>query len=202
MSTTRTRPSRRAAIFLATGIAALAFVLDQFSKYLVETQMALGEQIDVLPPLLNFRYHLNPGAAFSIGTDHTWIFTLIQSAVLIFVIVYSRRLGGSWAWAAGLGGLAGGVAGNLTDRLFRPPSLTESGVESFGQGHVVDFIAVPNFAIFNIADSFIVCSIIGICAMMLFGLQIDGSRVSSARSKTSESSIEADSGEVEGQQRS
>lgn len=138
--------------------------------------MTLGEQIDVLPPVLHWRYHLNPGAAFSMGTDHTWVFTLIQCAVLIAAIVYARRLGGSWLWTLGLGGLAGGVAGNLGDRFFRAPSLVDGSFMEFGQGHVVDFIAVPNFAIFNVADSFIVCSIILICTLMFFGVHIDGTR--------------------------
>lgn len=157
-------------------IAVLAWGLDQLTKRVVETSMELGEQIEVLPPVLYWQYHLNPGAAFSIGTDFTWFFTLVMVGVLSFVIWHSRRLGGSWLWTIGLGGLAGGVSGNLTDRLFRPPSYVDGSFESFGQGHVVDMIAVPGFAIFNVADSFIVCCMIGICAMMLFGLEIDGTR--------------------------
>ena len=51
----------------------------------------------------------------------------------------------------GVGGLLGGALGNLTDRLFRSPG--------FPEGHVVDFIAVPNFPIFNVADTFITCSV-------------------------------------------
>nr|WP_255316588.1 signal peptidase II [Nesterenkonia sp. Act20] len=166
---------------VAAALAVFAWAVDQLTKIWVESTMTLGEQTEVLPPVLFWRYHLNPGAAFSMGTDHTWIFTLIMCLVLGYVVVKSRALGGSWLWALGLGGLAGGVAGNLTDRIFRDPSLGGEGVASFGQGHVVDFIAVPNFAIFNIADSFIVCSIIGICAMLLFGLNLDGTREQSSK---------------------
>lgn len=184
MSESPKTPRRRAAILLAGGIAALAFVLDQTTKVWVETTMTLGQQIDVLPPVLYWRYHLNPGAAFSMGTDHTWIFTLIQATVLVFALVTFRKLGGSWLWVLGLGGLAGGVAGNLTDRLFRAPSLVDGSFVSFGQGHVVDFISVPQFAIFNIADSFIVCSIILLCALMVFGINIDGSREAKKPQKT------------------
>lgn len=184
MSESPKTPRRRAAILLAGGVAALAFVLDQTTKVWVETTMTLGQQIDVLPPVLYWRYHLNPGAAFSMGTDHTWIFTLIQAAVLVFALVTFRKLGGSWLWALGLGGLAGGVAGNLTDRLFRAPSLVDGSFVNFGQGHVVDFISVPQFAIFNIADSFIVCSIILLCALMVFGINMDGSREAKKPKKT------------------
>ncbi|GAA1147325.1 signal peptidase II [Nesterenkonia lutea] len=177
---TRT-PSRRTALLVAAALAVIAWAADQLTKIWVESTMTLGEQTEVLAPVLYHRYHLNPGAAFSMGTDHTWIFTLIMCVVLGYVLWHSRLLGGSWLWTLGLGGLAGGVAGNLTDRLFRDPSLNGEGLATFGQGHVVDFIAVPGFAIFNIADSFIVCSIIGICAMMLFGLNLDGTRELSSR---------------------
>lgn len=138
--------------------------------------MALGERTEVLPPVLYWQYHLNPGAAFSMGTEHTWFFTAVMVAVLIFLLWNARKLGGSMAWALGFGGLAGGVAGNLTDRIFRPPSLQDGRFMEFAQGHVVDFISVPRFAIFNVADSFIVCSIIGLCLLMLLGRHIDGSR--------------------------
>lgn len=169
-------PSRRVALLVAAVLALAAWGLDQGTKLWVERTLALGEQVEVLPPVLYWRHHLNPGAAFSMGTDHTWFFTLVMSAVLIFVLWHSRKLGGSWLWTLGLGGLAGGVAGNLTDRLFRPPSLEDGSFGSFGQGHVVDFIAVPNFAVMNVADIFITCSMLGMCALMLVGIAIDGTR--------------------------
>ncbi len=78
-----------------------------------------------------------------------------------------RRLGSAW-WALALGLLLGGALGNLTDRLFREPS--------FGMGHVVDFIQLPNFAIFNIADSAVVSAVVIICILTLRGIALDGSR--------------------------
>lgn len=164
----RRGPTRRAALLVAGLVVVLAWALDQLTKSWVVAHMELGERIDALPPVLYWQYHLNPGAAFSLGTDHTWLFTLIMVVVLGYVLWRARELGGSWRWAIALGGLAGGVTGNLTDRLFRPPG--------FGVGEVVDFIAVPRFAIFNVADSFIVCSMIGICLLLVTGLQLDGSR--------------------------
>lgn len=157
----------RALLGLAAAVAVVGYALDQVTKWLVQANMELGESIEVLPPVLSWHYILNPGAAFSIGTSVTWIFTIVQAAVVLYVLFILRRVG-SKVWAAGLGGLLAGAAGNLTDRLFREPS--------FGMGHVVDFIALPNFAIFNIADSLVVCSMAVICVLIFRGLQIDGSR--------------------------
>jgi signal peptidase II len=56
------------------------------------------------------------------------------------------------AWSYPWGGLAGGILGNLTDRIFRDPGPF--------RGHVVDWIGLPNWALFNIADSAIVISVL------------------------------------------
>ena len=85
----------------------------------------------------------------------------------IVILRTSRRLGSIW-WAIALGGLLGGLLGNLIDRLTRPPS--------FGLGYVVDFIQVPNFAVFNIADMFITCSAVLMVILALRGIEITGAR--------------------------
>jgi signal peptidase II len=161
------RTPRRHRGWIAVLVLAVGYVLDQLTKRWVETTMTEGQVIDALPPLLRWHFIRNPGAAFSIGEEHTWVFTIIQASVAVFVVVLLFRVR-STAWALALGGLLGGVLGNLTDRLLRPPG--------FGVGHVVDFIALPNFAIFNIADSLIVCSMIGIVLLMFTGRRIDGTR--------------------------
>ncbi len=153
--------------WVAVLVLAVGYVVDQLTKRWVETTMTEGQVIDVMAPLLRWHFIRNPGAAFSIGEEHTWVFTIIQAAVAVFVVVLLFRVR-STAWALALGGLLGGVLGNLTDRLLRPPG--------FGVGHVVDFIALPNFAIFNIADSLIVCSMIGIVLLMFTGRRLDGTR--------------------------
>ncbi|GAB3756906.1 hypothetical protein GCM10027591_06230 [Zhihengliuella somnathii] len=159
------RRPRRIGVLAAVFVVAVG--LDQLTKWIVETRMELGEKIPVIDPLLSWHYILNPGAAFSIGTDYTWIFTLFQAAVVVFIAVIAARVR-YLPWALALGGVAGGAAGNLIDRLFREPS--------FGMGHVVDFIALPNFAVFNIADSFVVCSMIGACLLIFRGFALDGTR--------------------------
>jgi signal peptidase II len=162
-SASAARPRRRA--LLAAAVLVVAYLLDQGTKLLVERTMTLGQTIDVLPGVLHWHYILNPGAAFSIGESMTWVFTLIQAVVAVVALVLIVRVR-SVPWALALGGLAGGVLGNLTDRLFRPPS--------FGQGHVVDMIWVPNFAVFNVADSFICCAMVAVCLLVFLGRRVDG----------------------------
>jgi signal peptidase II len=144
-----------------------AYVLDQLTKAWVVSTMELGQITPVLPPLLNWHFIRNPGAAFSIGTNVTWIFTIVMVVVSVAIMTQIRKVA-SWGWAVALGLVLGGALGNLTDRLFREPS--------FGQGHVVDFIALPNFAIFNIADSAVVSGVILVCLMTLRGIGMDGRR--------------------------
>ena len=167
-SPARTRPARTGRFAALMGLIALAaLVFDQLTKWQVETTMTEGQVIDVFPPLLRWHFIRNPGAAFSIGTDYTWVFTIIMVAVAGFLIYLLFKVR-SLAWAAALGLVLGGALGNLTDRLFREPS--------FGQGHVVDFIALPNFAIFNIADSCVVSGVILVCLLTLRGIGLDGRR--------------------------
>ena len=85
--------------------------------------------------------------------------------VAIVIIRTSRNLG-SIAWAIALGALLGGSLGNLCDRLFRAPG--------FGRGYVVDFIAFPHFAVFNVADMAITCSAAFMVILALRGVSFSG----------------------------
>ncbi|WP_261382469.1 signal peptidase II [Arthrobacter sp. UKPF54-2] len=161
------RPRRALLLSLFAGFAVFAYVFDQLTKLWVTGTMTEGERIPVLPPLLHWYYIRNSGAAFSIGENVTWVFTIIMAAVSVAILLQLRKLGSAW-WALALGLLLGGALGNLTDRLFREPS--------FAMGHVVDFIQLPNFAIFNIADSAVVSSVVLICLLTLRGIGLDGSR--------------------------
>lgn len=160
------RPSRRRAVVLLALIAAAAYAADQLTKLWVTSTMVEGERIPVLPPLLQWYYIRNSGAAFSIGENVTWVFTIVMTVVSVAILVYARRLR-SAVWGAALGLVLGGALGNLTDRLFREPS--------FGMGHVVDFISLPNFAIFNVADSAVVCGVVLVSLLTLRGVSPDGS---------------------------
>jgi signal peptidase II len=159
--------SVRALIVLAV-VALAVYGFDQFSKYLIVTNMTEGEQVSVLGQVLQFYFVKNSGAAFSIASGSTWVFSIAASAVTVFIIVFARKIR-SIGWAILFGMLLGGTAGNLTDRLFREPG--------FGVGHVVDFIKVYGFpAIFNIADSFIVASMGLFIILTIRGVNLDGRR--------------------------
>lgn len=166
------QPRRALLLSLFAGFAVFAYAFDQLTKLWVTATMTEGERIPVLPPLLHWYYIRNSGAAFSIGENVTWVFTIIMASVSVAILLQLRKLGSAW-WALALGLLLGGALGNLTDRLFREPS--------FAMGHVVDFIQLPNFAIFNIADSAVVSSVVIICLLTLLGVGLDGSRQHAGR---------------------
>lgn len=142
---------------------------DQYVKHLTIQNLPLQEPVPVLGEFLQLYYVRNPGAAFSLGSDVTWIFT-IALAVVAGVIVWKAFGLNSRLWAVVLGCLLGGVLGNLTDRLFREPG--------FPMGHVVDMISMPWMmpAIFNVADVFIVSGMISVALLVVFGLRFDGTR--------------------------
>ena len=163
--------SRRTCILVLAAVAVCVLILDRLTKaWAVEVMLprvqAGGEgPINVVGTLVRFTYTENTGAAFSLGTGYTWIFSIIAIVVAVVIIRTSRQLG-SIGWAVAFGGLLGGLLGNLLDRITRPPSP--------GMGYVVDFIAFPNFPVFNVADM----AIVGSAALMVFlsirGIEIKG----------------------------
>src|SRR5690606_30523818 len=107
-----TRKVNRRILLLLIGDAVVTVALDQVSKYLVVTNLPLNEVVPVVGDLLQFRHVKNPGAAFSIGLDYTWIFSILATAVTVFIILFSPRIL-SRGWAVVFGLLLGGVLGNL-----------------------------------------------------------------------------------------
>jgi len=97
----------------------------------------------VIGTILQFTLLKNSGAAFSFASGFTLMFSLLTIAVVATIIRFAGRITSrGWLTCAGL--LLGGVLGNLTDRVFREPG--------FFLGHVIDWIQIPNWPIFNIAD--------------------------------------------------
>ena len=101
----------------------------------------------ILGDLLSFTLVRNSGAAFSFATGFSIFFALLALAVVVAVVYYAKQITSSgWQLTAGL--LLGGVIGNLTDRIFREPGWLS--------GHVIDWIQIPNWPVFNLADCAIV----------------------------------------------
>ncbi|MEV8631443.1 signal peptidase II [Streptosporangium sp. NPDC051023] len=165
----RALPRRARRVALLAALAVVVYGLDLLTKTIVLRTLEGREPFVVIPDLLQFRVIFNAGAAFSIGTGMTIVFTIIAAGVVIAILRTARNLR-SLPWAVTLGLMLGGALGNLTDRLFRAPGGL--------QGHVVDFIETfpGHFPVFNVADSAIVCG--GILAVFLAwrGYQIDGTR--------------------------
>ncbi|MBJ7907225.1 signal peptidase II [Streptomyces sp. NPDC004549] len=159
----RTGRGRRIAVLFA--VAAFAYALDLGSKLLVVAKLEHRAPIQLIGDLLELHAIRNPGAAFGFGAAFTIIFTVIAAVVIGVIIRLARKLY-STPWAIALGLLLGGALGNLTDRIFRAPGIFE--------GEVVDFIAPKGFAVFNLADSAIVCGGILIVLLSFRGLDPDG----------------------------
>ncbi|GAA4817700.1 signal peptidase II [Tomitella cavernea] len=143
-------------------IAVIVLTLDIVTKVVVVAKMTPGQPVPLIGDDIRFTLIRNPGAAFSMATGMTWILTIVALLVVAGIIRYGRRLTSAW-WAVGLGLVLGGALGNLVDRLFRAPGPLE--------GHVVDFIAVGSFPVFNIADSGITVGAILLAALALFGVE-------------------------------
>ncbi|MFE2582372.1 signal peptidase II [Streptomyces sp. NPDC059378] len=159
----RPRGKRRIAVLF--GVAAFAYLLDLVSKLLVVAKLEHHAPIEIIGDWLKFEAVRNAGAAFGFGEAFTVIFTVIAAAVIVVIARLARKLY-SLPWAIALGLLLGGALGNLTDRIFRSPGVFE--------GAVVDFIAPKHFAVFNLADSAIVCGGILIVLLSFRGLDPDG----------------------------
>ncbi len=144
-------------LFLSVAIVALA--LDLGTKAWALSHLEEGEKQNFIGSFITLQLVHNPGAAFSLGTSSTWIFTILSAAILVGIIWYALRNRSS-ALAVLLGVIAGGAAGNLYDRLTRPPG--------FGVGHVVDFINYNDWFVGNVADIWIVVGAIVLVGWKLF----------------------------------
>ncbi|AVH59248.1 MULTISPECIES: signal peptidase II [Streptomyces] len=159
----RPKGKRRVAVLFT--VAALAYALDLISKMIVVAKLEHHDSIEIIGDWLKFEAIRNAGAAFGFGEAFTVIFTVIAAAVIVVIARLARKLY-SLPWAIALGMLLGGALGNLTDRIFRSPGVF--------RGAVVDFIAPKHFAVFNLADSAIVCGGILIVLLSFRGLDPDG----------------------------
>jgi signal peptidase II len=143
-SLTSDRPTKdRSRFGVILGIAAGAWLVDLVTKILAVHGLSGHEPVKLVGSLLKLNLTRNAGAAFSTGTGLTPWITLFGFVALVVVVAIARRVR-TPLWALAIGLLLAGIAGNLTDRMFRDPSPL--------RGHVVDFLELPHWPIFNVAD--------------------------------------------------
>jgi signal peptidase II len=161
-SLTRDRASR---LGLLLSIAVVAWLVDLTSKIVAQRELADRGPVEVLGSVLRLNLTRNAGAAFSTGKSLTPVIALFAVVALVVVLVLAIRVGTTgWAWAMGL--LLAGIAGNLTDRIFRDPGPL--------RGHVIDFLELPNWPIFNVADICINAAAALIIVQSLRGIPLRG----------------------------
>ena len=136
-------------------LTVILVVADQIVKHLVLQNIALGEHVPFIPYILDLTYVQNTGAAFSMFNEHTWILTLISAVMSVVLAVaiwknFFRHPLGKLCLTL----ILGGAIGNLIDRALR--------------GFVVDMFNVlfMHFAVFNVADIFVVVG--GIAAALYY----------------------------------
>ncbi|GFG85183.1 signal peptidase II [Mycolicibacter algericus] len=155
-------PRRRLGLLLS--VAAVVLLVDVVTKVLAVRLLTPGQPVPIIGDTVTWTLVRNSGAAFSMATSYTWVLTLIASSVVLGIIWMSRRLVSPW-WAVGLGMILGGALGNLVDRFFRAPGHL--------QGHVVDFLSIGWWPVFNVADPAVVGGAILLVTLSVFGFDFD-----------------------------
>ncbi|WP_406042670.1 signal peptidase II [Micromonospora sp. NBC_00898] len=163
---------RRRAVGILLGVALVALLADLVTKQLALSGLTGRGPVSLLGGTVYLTLTRNSGAAWSIGSGHTWVFPLITIGVIGWIAWMAVRLR-SLPWAVSLGLVLGGALGNLTDRIFRAPGHFV--------GHVVDMISLFDpygqvWPVFNLADSSLVCGVILAVVLELTGRQRDGRR--------------------------
>jgi signal peptidase II len=154
---------------LAVVVAVAGLSIDVVTKIVAVTHLEPLVPVRLLGGLLTLRLIRNSGAAFSTGERFTYVFAIAGILVLGFVVVRLIPRIGHPGWAVALGLLSAGVSGNLVDRLVRPPGVL--------RGHVVDFLELPHWPIFNVADMCICAAAVSIVILSVIkNVAIDGSR--------------------------
>lgn len=131
------------------GVAWFVWVLDLATKLWAVSTLSDRSNIKVIGDFLQLTLVRNPGAAFSVAEGATVFLTLFGFLVMAVIFYYSTRIT-SRGWSVVLGLAMGGILGNLVDRIFREPAVF--------RGHVIDWLQIPNWPVFNIADTAIVAA--------------------------------------------
>jgi signal peptidase II len=168
---------RAVATLLAMAVGVIG--LDVLTKELATNSLEGHAPVRILGGLVWLSFTRNSGAAWSIGSDYTFIFPIFAIGVAVWILFFARKLR-SLPWAIALGLVLGGALGNLVDRIFRTPGGLS--------GHVVDFVSLfapygEKFPIFNVADMALSFGVVLAIFLEYTGRMRDGSRLPRAGSK-------------------
>ena len=155
-----TRPVGRVLPFTLLWAAGI-IIIDQATKFWAEATLVPYEPVPVIGEWIQWRLVYNPGAAFGIGGDSTWVLSLIAAIAVVGISIFVARIS-SVRWALATGALLGGAISHLGDRLFREPG--------FARGEIVDFIDYFGFFVGNVADIALVGGAIAIVLLSLIGV--------------------------------
>jgi signal peptidase II len=157
-------PAPRRRLRLLLSVAAVVLALDIITKVVAVKLLTPGQPVSIIGDTVTWTLVRNSGAAFSMATGYTWMLTLIATGVVVGIFWMGRRLVSPW-WAIGLGMILGGATGNLVDRFFRSPGPL--------QGHVVDFLSIGWWPVFNVADPSVVGGAILLVTLSAMGYDFD-----------------------------
>ncbi len=156
---------RRLLTFAAVTVVVLG--CDLASKVWAVASLQGESPITLIPGVLDLTFLRNPGAAFGMGTGYTAVLSTVAAGIVVAVASMAHKVRDR-TWAVALGLLLAGAIGNLVDRIFRQPG--------FMRGHVVDFLELPNWPVFNIADVAISAAALLVVVQSLRGVTLDGTR--------------------------
>ncbi|MDO5735505.1 MAG: signal peptidase II [Propionibacteriaceae bacterium] len=142
--TTLTGARWRPPLLLAIGVGVFGYAVDQLTKLLAIENLTPGRPVEIIGSVLQLSLFRNPGAAFSMGTNSTVALSIFAIVALLGCLAFGLPRVRSMPQGLALGLLLAGIGGNLHDRLLREPSPL--------RGHVIDFLQLKYFAIFNVAD--------------------------------------------------
>lgn len=149
--------------------------LDQVTKRYAEAGLEPGVRVDVLGRVLGLRLFYNSGAAFSLGTGITPVLSVFACLAVVALLVALGRTT-SRRWALALAALLGGATGNLLDRITRAPGPF--------RGEVVDFLELPSWPVFNVADIAVVTGALSIVLLSVRNVEFATSRADTEPSQS------------------
>ncbi|MDN5687287.1 MAG: signal peptidase II [Brachybacterium sp.] len=184
----RRRPGRGTVLGGMVVVGAVIAVADQLTKNWAEATLPLLDPQPFLGEFLQLTLLYNSGAAWGLGAEITPVVTGIQILIVLGVIVFALRAVRSLWYTLALGLILGGALGNIHDRLLRPPGPFH--------GEVVDFLELPNWPVFNVADMAVVGGAILVVLLGIIGHAPDPVADAAERAAEAEAEEQAEDGDA------